>query len=158
MSSNRSSSRQKFAAHVRVSSVNDVSYEQTTTNGSGEAVNTILSERKCWRVMRDKDEVVWPPALEAALIEGKISTRSSTCNSSPFQKVLRITFPPSRSLRGAWAASPCETNSSRNTSSRKQARPGHRSRWAAASSNSGTQMRVKTVSLVPLSTTSRMTN
>ncbi|EMD32736.1 hypothetical protein CERSUDRAFT_118471 [Gelatoporia subvermispora B] len=70
MSSNRSSSRQKFAAHVRVSSVNDVSYEQTTTNGSGEAVNTILSERKCWRVMRDKDEVVWPPALEAALIEG----------------------------------------------------------------------------------------
>ncbi|OCH88142.1 hypothetical protein OBBRIDRAFT_805572 [Obba rivulosa] len=70
MSSTRTSSRQKFAAHVRVSSVSDVSYDQATASGSGEAVNTILSERKCWRVMRDKDEVVWPPPLEAALIEG----------------------------------------------------------------------------------------
>ena len=37
---------------------------------TGEAVHTIVSGRKCWRIMKGKDEAVWPPALEAALIEG----------------------------------------------------------------------------------------
>ncbi|THH31736.1 hypothetical protein EUX98_g2464 [Antrodiella citrinella] len=37
---------------------------------TGEAVQTIVSGRKCWRIMKGKDEAVWPPALEAALIEG----------------------------------------------------------------------------------------
>ncbi|OBZ74579.1 hypothetical protein A0H81_05099 [Grifola frondosa] len=34
------------------------------------AFQTIVTERKCWRVTKDKNEVVWPPRLEAALIEG----------------------------------------------------------------------------------------
>ncbi|KAK7675854.1 hypothetical protein QCA50_021211 [Cerrena zonata] len=34
------------------------------------AVNTILSGRKCWRILKGRNEPVWPPPLEAALIEG----------------------------------------------------------------------------------------
>ncbi|KAH8105082.1 hypothetical protein BXZ70DRAFT_503765 [Cristinia sonorae] len=37
---------------------------------TGKAVNTIVSNRKCWRILKGRDEAVWPPALEAALIEG----------------------------------------------------------------------------------------
>lgn len=36
------------------------------------AVNTILSGRKCWRILKGRNEPVWPPPLEAALIEGKL--------------------------------------------------------------------------------------
>ena len=34
------------------------------------AVSTILSGRKCWRILKGRNEPVWPPQLEAALIEG----------------------------------------------------------------------------------------
>ncbi|TFK83852.1 hypothetical protein K466DRAFT_655020 [Polyporus arcularius HHB13444] len=34
------------------------------------AFQTILSGRKCYRMSKDKNEVVWPPHLEAALMEG----------------------------------------------------------------------------------------
>lgn len=36
------------------------------------AVNVILAHRKCWRIMKGKNEPVWPRELEAALIEGKL--------------------------------------------------------------------------------------
>lgn len=35
-----------------------------------EAVKSILNSRKCWRSIKGKEEPVWPPELEAALIEG----------------------------------------------------------------------------------------
>ncbi|KAI0665508.1 hypothetical protein C8Q78DRAFT_986295 [Trametes maxima] len=38
--------------------------------GSSKTFETILAGRKCYRVSKDKNEVVWPPNLEAALIEG----------------------------------------------------------------------------------------
>ena len=34
------------------------------------AVKSILNSRKCWRSLKGKEEPVWPPNLEAALIEG----------------------------------------------------------------------------------------
>ena len=40
---------------------------------TGEAVHTIVSGHKCWRIMKGKDEAVWPPVLEKALIEGSLS-------------------------------------------------------------------------------------
>ncbi|EIW57038.1 uncharacterized protein TRAVEDRAFT_65868 [Trametes versicolor FP-101664 SS1] len=42
-----------------------------TAGPSGtKAFHTILAGRKCYRVSKDKNEVVWPPHLEAALMEG----------------------------------------------------------------------------------------
>ncbi|KAI0632606.1 hypothetical protein C8Q77DRAFT_1058743 [Trametes polyzona] len=38
--------------------------------GPSKAFQTILAGRKCYRVSKDKNEVVWPPQLEAALMEG----------------------------------------------------------------------------------------
>ncbi|KAI0689017.1 hypothetical protein BC835DRAFT_1370856 [Cytidiella melzeri] len=38
--------------------------------GTNKAVKTILDSRKCWRNMKGKEEAVWPPELEAALIQG----------------------------------------------------------------------------------------
>ncbi|KAH9926629.1 uncharacterized protein BXZ73DRAFT_49381 [Epithele typhae] len=35
-----------------------------------QATQTILAGRKCYRISKDKNEVVWPPHLEAALMEG----------------------------------------------------------------------------------------
>lgn len=37
------------------------------------AFKTILAGRKCYRMSKDKNEVVWPPLLEAALMEGLLS-------------------------------------------------------------------------------------
>jgi hypothetical protein len=39
---------------------------------TNKAVKTILNSRKCWRNVKGKEEAVWPPELEAALIEGII--------------------------------------------------------------------------------------
>ncbi|KAL4244355.1 TEC1 family protein [Abortiporus biennis] len=53
---------------------NGDAHSQSSTSTSpietGSAVQTILTGRKCWRIMKGKDEAVWPPQLEAALIEG----------------------------------------------------------------------------------------
>ncbi|KAI0820514.1 hypothetical protein BC628DRAFT_1422847 [Trametes gibbosa] len=43
----------------------------TAAGPSGsKAFHTILAGRKCYRVSKEKNEVVWPPQLEAALMEG----------------------------------------------------------------------------------------
>lgn len=36
------------------------------------AFRTIIAGRKCWRVPKNTDEVVWPSHLEAALMEGML--------------------------------------------------------------------------------------
>lgn len=42
----------------------------TPAAGTDAAVKSILNSRKCWRSLKGKEEPVWPPHLEAALIEG----------------------------------------------------------------------------------------
>lgn len=59
-----------LSSRVHVSSINNVSYDVVSTSEADGAVKTILDERRCWRQMKGRDEVVWPPELEAALIEG----------------------------------------------------------------------------------------
>ena len=66
------SSRHQFAQHVRVSSTEDLSYNVPTgTGGTKDVIQTIVTGRKCWKTMKGKGEVVWPPHLEAALVEGE---------------------------------------------------------------------------------------
>ncbi|KAI0365838.1 hypothetical protein BV20DRAFT_982315 [Pilatotrama ljubarskyi] len=42
----------------------------STDPSCSKAIQSILAGRKCYRVSKDKNEVVWPPHLEAALMEG----------------------------------------------------------------------------------------
>lgn len=72
MPASSSSSRNQFAQHVRVSSTEDLSYNiPTGTGGTKDVIQTIVTGRKCWKTMKGKGEVVWPPHLEAALVEGE---------------------------------------------------------------------------------------
>ncbi|KAI0915322.1 hypothetical protein AcV5_003826 [Taiwanofungus camphoratus] len=64
-----SSSRQ-FAQHVRVSSTDELSYSSSAKGEINDTIHTIVTGRKCWKTMKGKGEVVWPPYLEAALVEG----------------------------------------------------------------------------------------
>ena len=59
--------------YVRISSADDISYAVPSTSSAGthEAIQTIVTGRKCWKTIKGKGEVVWPPYLEAALVEGK---------------------------------------------------------------------------------------
>ncbi|THH27835.1 hypothetical protein EUX98_g6350 [Antrodiella citrinella] len=83
MPSSSSSSRNQFAQHVRVSSTEDLSYNiPTGTGGTKDVIQTIVTGRKCWKTMKGRGEVVWPPYLEAALVEGleqyrPVETRST---------------------------------------------------------------------------------
>ena len=65
-----SSSSRQLSNRIHVSSIDNVSYDVGSSSGPNGAVKTILEGRKCWRQMKGRDEVVWPPELEAALIEG----------------------------------------------------------------------------------------
>jgi transcriptional enhancer factor len=55
---------------VRMSAVDDLSYPLACDDRTRDAVNTIVSGRKSWKTLKGKGEAVWPPYLEAALIEG----------------------------------------------------------------------------------------
>lgn len=46
--------------------------EVSPSSSAGDAVAKILKARKCWRSIKGKEEAVWPPELEAALIEGSL--------------------------------------------------------------------------------------
>lgn len=82
--STHNSRQPAFAQHVRVSSTEDVSYSLPSTGSAGtnDVIQTIVTGRKCWKTIKGKGEVVWPPYLEAALIEGlekyrPVETRST---------------------------------------------------------------------------------
>ncbi|KZT04855.1 uncharacterized protein LAESUDRAFT_727724 [Laetiporus sulphureus 93-53] len=60
----------QFAQHVRVSSTDELSYASSAKGEINETIQTIVTGRKCWKTMKGKGEVVWPPYLEAALVEG----------------------------------------------------------------------------------------
>ncbi|TFY64959.1 hypothetical protein EVJ58_g2266 [Rhodofomes roseus] len=65
-----SSSSRTFAQHVRVSSTDELSYDASSRGEINETIHTIVTGRKCWKTMKGKGEVVWPPFLELALVEG----------------------------------------------------------------------------------------
>lgn len=57
---------------VRISSTDDLSYSVPSSSSADthDAIQTIVTGRKCWKTIKGKGEVVWPPYLEAALVEG----------------------------------------------------------------------------------------
>lgn len=65
-----SSSSRTFAQHVHVSSTEELSYTASGSSEMNETIHTIVTGRKCWKTMKGKGEVVWPPYLEAVLVEG----------------------------------------------------------------------------------------
>jgi len=69
---------------VRMSAVDDLSYPLACDDRTRDAVNTIVSGRKSWKTLKGKGEAVWPPYLEAALIEGAPPPPSSP---SPYPRL-----------------------------------------------------------------------
>ncbi|RDX43713.1 hypothetical protein OH76DRAFT_1179653 [Lentinus brumalis] len=62
--------RENLAQHIHISSADDLSYSVSPSSGINDTIQTIVTGRKCWKTMKGKGEVVWPPYLEAALVEG----------------------------------------------------------------------------------------
>ncbi|KAI0764314.1 hypothetical protein BD413DRAFT_494797 [Trametes elegans] len=62
--------RDSLAQHIHISSADDLSYSVSASSGINDTIQTIVTGRKCWKTMKGKGEVVWPPYLEAALVEG----------------------------------------------------------------------------------------
>ncbi|KAI0827628.1 TEA/ATTS domain family-domain-containing protein [Trametes gibbosa] len=62
--------RDNLAQHMHISSADDLSYSVSPSSGINDTIHTIVTGRKCWKTMKGKGEVVWPPYLEAALVEG----------------------------------------------------------------------------------------
>ncbi|KAI0333257.1 hypothetical protein GY45DRAFT_1368512 [Cubamyces sp. BRFM 1775] len=62
--------RDNLAQHIHISSADDLSYSVSASSGINDTIQTIVTGRKCWKTMKGKGEVVWPPYLEAALVEG----------------------------------------------------------------------------------------
>ncbi|KAI0628408.1 hypothetical protein C8Q77DRAFT_1068156 [Trametes polyzona] len=62
--------RENLAQHIHISSAEDLSYSVSASSGINDTIQTIVTGRKCWKTMKGKGEVVWPPYLEAALVEG----------------------------------------------------------------------------------------
>lgn len=58
-------------------SVDDLSYPLACDDRTRDAVRTIVSGRKSWKTLKGKGEAVWPPYLEAALVEGNLHASSS---------------------------------------------------------------------------------
>lgn len=115
---------------VRMSAVDDLSYPLACDDRTRDAVNTIVSGRKSWKTLKGKGEAVWPPYLEAALIEGPPTSTPShlTFLPSPLRSPRQVpprdfTFnplsqqvPKSQSLHLGlhlschWKAKDCETS------------------------------------------------
>lgn len=67
---------------VRMTAVDDLSYPLACDDRTRDAVNTIVSGRKSWKTLKGKGEAVWPPYLEAALIEALDKYRPETSRST----------------------------------------------------------------------------
>lgn len=59
-----------YEQQARASSPSSEELSDAPVAGTSAAVKSILNSRKCWRSLKGKEEPVWPPHLEAALIEG----------------------------------------------------------------------------------------
>jgi hypothetical protein len=66
-----------------MSAVDDLSYPLACDDRTKDAVNTIVSGRKSWKTLKGKGEAVWPPYLEAALIEGPPTPLLSSSSAYP---------------------------------------------------------------------------
>ena len=66
--------RDNLAQHIHISSADDLSYSVSPSSGINDTIQTIVTGRKCWKTMKGKGEVVWPPYLEAALVEGMLDS------------------------------------------------------------------------------------
>ena len=76
--------RDNLAQHIHISSADDLSYSVSpSTAGINDTIQTIVTGRKCWKTMKGKGEVVWPPYLEAALVEGEPSFLLSASAANP---------------------------------------------------------------------------
>lgn len=77
--------RENLAQHIHISSADDLSYSVSASSGINDTIQTIVTGRKCWKTMKGKGEVVWPPYLEGALVEGEpphgYHPRSAICAS-----------------------------------------------------------------------------
>ncbi len=79
--------RENLAQHIHISSADDLSYSVSPSSGINDTIQTIVTGRKCWKTMKGKGEVVWPPYLEAALVEGEF-VASRTASPSAYMRVL----------------------------------------------------------------------
>ncbi|KAA1470480.1 hypothetical protein DENSPDRAFT_879737 [Dentipellis sp. KUC8613] len=68
--------------YVRMSAVDDLSYPLACDDRTRDAVNTIVSGRKSWKTLKGKGEAVWPPYLEAALVEALDKYRPESSRST----------------------------------------------------------------------------
>ncbi|TFY73468.1 hypothetical protein EWM64_g10544, partial [Hericium alpestre] len=75
------SSPNPLADYVRMSAVDDLSYPLACDDRTRDAVHTIVSGRKSWKTLKGKGEAVWPPYLEAALVEALDKYRPETSRS-----------------------------------------------------------------------------
>ena len=162
--------RDNLAQHIHISSADDLSYSVSPSSGINDTIQTIVTGRKCWKTMKGKGEVVWPPYLEAALVEGTFVPHTNSITSlSPatryarrggvyarhpacsltvcacVDQVSKSTSPSSRAHPAPSVASRCGTSSSRTISSRSRASAGHPSRSDPAFSSSATRPRASAV-------------
>ncbi|VDC05677.1 unnamed protein product [Peniophora sp. CBMAI 1063] len=63
-------------------SVDDLSYPLACDDRTRDAVRTIVSGRKSWKTLKGKGEAVWPPYLEAALVEALDKYRPESSRST----------------------------------------------------------------------------
>jgi len=55
-----------------MSTVDDLSYTPSAEERTRDAAQIAATGRRSWKTLKGKGEAVWPPHLEAALIEGKL--------------------------------------------------------------------------------------
>lgn len=75
------------SSDMHSASADGVDYPLAPDDRTRDAVHTIVSGRKSWKTLKGKGEAVWPPYLEAALVEGKFNM-SSMFNITPYSSHL----------------------------------------------------------------------
>lgn len=68
---------------MHTASTDGLDYSLAPDDRTRDAVHTIVSGRKSWKTLKGKGEAVWPPYLEAALVEGRFQHQRSTSTSVP---------------------------------------------------------------------------
>ncbi|KAK7032271.1 hypothetical protein VNI00_013230 [Paramarasmius palmivorus] len=68
-STTSASSSRKHGGYVCMSTVDDLSYTPSAEEKDRDAAQIIATGRRSWKTLKGKGEAVWPPHLEAALIE-----------------------------------------------------------------------------------------
>lgn len=63
---------------MHTASADGLDYSLAPDDRTRDAVHTIVSGRKSWKTLKGKGEAVWPPYLEAALVEGRFRHQRST--------------------------------------------------------------------------------